>query len=166
MNKKVFVVGAKRSPIGAFLGALKDVHPSDIGVQVLSKLLEETKVPKEEISEVIVGNILPANIGQGIARQISIGSGIPETVPAYSLNMVCGSGMKSIMNAYIGIQSGFSELVVAGGVESMSGAPFMVSGRSRSGHKMGAMNVEDHIIKDALTDAFGKMHMLINEVNC
>ncbi len=165
MNKKVFVVGAKRSPIGAFLGALKDVHPSDIGVQVLSKLLEETKVPKEEISEVIVGNILPANIGQGIARQISIGSGIPETVPAYSLNMVCGSGMKSIMNAYIGIQSGFSELVVAGGVESMSGAPFMVSGRSRSGHKMGAMNVEDHIIKDALTDAFGKMHMGITAEN-
>ena len=165
MKQKVFIIGAKRSPIGAFLGTLKDVHPSEIGTQVLTKLLEETKIPKEEISEVIVGNILPANIGQGIARQISIKSGIPDTVPAYSLNMVCGSGMKSIMNAYMGIQSGFSKLVVAGGVESMSGAPFMLPGRVRSGQKMGAMQIEDHMIKDALTDAFGEMHMGITAEN-
>ena len=165
MKKKVFIVGAKRSPIGAFLGTLKDVHPKDMGVQVLTKLLEETKVPKEEITEVICGNILPANIGQGISRQISIGSNIPETVPAYSLNMVCGSGMKAIMNAYMGIQAGFSELVVAGGVESMSGAPFMIPSGSRSGHKMGPMNIEDHMIKDALTDAFGQMHMGITAEN-
>ncbi|MCK5762877.1 MAG: acetyl-CoA C-acyltransferase, partial [Clostridiales bacterium] len=159
MKRKVFIVGAKRSPIGAFLGALKDVHPKDMGVQVLSKLLEDTKIPKDEISEVIIGNILPANIGQGIARQISIGAGIPEAVTAYSLNMACGSGMKTIMNAYMGIQAGLSELVVAGGVESMSGAPFMIPSRVRSGFKMGAMNVEDHMIKDALTDPFGNMHM-------
>jgi len=165
VKQKVFIIGAKRSPIGAFLGTLKDVHPSEIGTQVLTKLLEETKIPKEEISEVIVGNILPANIGQGIARQISIKSGIPDTVPAYSLNMVCGSGMKSIMNAYMGIQSGFSKLVVAGGVESMSGAPFMLPGRVRSGQKMGAMQIEDHMIKDALTDAFGEMHMGITAEN-
>ena len=165
MKQKVFIIGAKRSPIGAFLGTVKDVHPSEIGTQVLTKLLEETKIPKEEISEVIVGNILPANIGQGIARQISIKSGIPDTVPAYSLNMVCGSGMKSIMNAYMGIQSGFSKLVVAGGVESMSGAPFMLPGRVRSGQKMGAMQIEDHMIKDALTDAFGEMHMGITAEN-
>ena len=165
MKQKVFIIGAKRSPIGAFLGTLKDVHPSEMGTQVLTKLLEETKIPKEEISEVIVGNILPANIGQGIARQISIKSGIPDTVPAYSLNMVCGSGMKSIMNAYMGIQSGFSKLVVAGGVESMSGAPFMLPGRVRSGQKMGAMQIEDHMIKDALTDAFGEMHMGITAEN-
>ena len=149
MKQKVFIVGAKRSPIGSFLGTLKDVHPAEAGRQVLTKLLEETHVPKEKITEVIVGNILPANIGQGIARQISIKSGIPETVPAYSLNMVCGSGMKSIMNAYVGIQAGFSELVVAGGVEFMSGAPFMLPGRTRSGYKMGAMQAEDHILKDA-----------------
>ena len=165
MKKKVFIVGAKRSPIGAFLGTLKNVHPKEMGVQVLTKLLEETKVPKEEITEVICGNILPANIGQGISRQISIGAGIPITVPAYSLNMVCGSGMKAIMNAYMGIQSGFSELVVAGGVESMSGAPFLIPGGARSGHKMGPMNVEDHMIKDALTDPFGNMHMGITAEN-
>jgi len=127
--------------------------------------LEETSVPKERITEVIVGNILPANIGQGIARQISIKSGIPDSVPAYSLNMVCGSGMKAIMNAYVGIQAGFSEIVVAGGVESMSGAPYMITGKTRSGYKMGAMQVEDHMIKDALTDAFGEMHMGITAEN-
>lgn len=165
MKQKVFIVGAKRSPIGAFLGTLKDVHPADMGSQVLTKLLEDTGVPKDEITEVIVGNILPANIGQGIARQISIKSGIPETVPAYSLNMVCGSGMKTIMNAYMGIQAGFSQLVVAGGVESMSGAPFLVSGKVRSGAKMGAMEMEDHMLKDALTDAFGNMHMGITAEN-
>ncbi|MBN2540241.1 MAG: acetyl-CoA C-acetyltransferase [Bacilli bacterium] len=165
LKQRVFIIGAKRSPIGAFLGALKDVHPADIGTQVLTKLLEETKVPKDQITEVIVGNILPANIGQGIARQISIKSGIPETVPAYSLNMVCGSGMKSIMNAFVGIQAGFSKIVVAGGVESMSGAPFMVSGKIRSGSKMGTLQMEDHMLKDALTDAFGEMHMGITAEN-
>ncbi|MGD9761573.1 MAG: acetyl-CoA C-acyltransferase, partial [Candidatus Izemoplasmatales bacterium] len=146
MSERVYIVGAKRSPIGSFLGTLKDVHPKDMGSQVLKALLEETKVPVDKISEVIVGNILPANISQGIARQISITAGIPDTVPAYSLNMVCGSGMKSIMNAYVGIQAGFTELVVAGGVESMSGAPFMVSGKVRSGNKMGSMELVDHIL--------------------
>ena len=165
MNKKVFIVGAKRSPIGSFLGTLKDVHPRDMGSQVLKALLEETKVPVDKISEVVIGNILPANIGQGIARQISITAGIPETVPAYSLNMVCGSGMKAIMNAYVGIQAGFSNLVVAGGVESMSGAPFMLSGKVRSGSKMGNVEMVDHMLNDALTDAFGNMHMGITAEN-
>ena len=165
MNKKVFIVGAKRSPIGSFLGTLKDVHPRDMGSQVLKALLEETKVPVDKISEVVIGNILPANIGQGIARQISITAGIPETVPAYSLNMVCGSGMKAIMNAYVGIQAGFSNLVVAGGVESMSGAPFMLSGKVRSGNKMGNLEMIDHMLSDALTDAFGNMHMGITAEN-
>jgi len=165
VSKKVYIVGAKRSPIGSFLGTLKDVHPRDMGSQVLKALLEETKVPVDKISEVIVGNILPANISQGIARQISITAGIPDTVPAYSLNMVCGSGMKSIINAYVGIQAGFTELVVAGGVESMSGAPFMVSGKVRSGNKMGNMELVDHILADALTDAFGNMHMGITAEN-
>ncbi|MDD4070504.1 MAG: acetyl-CoA C-acetyltransferase [Candidatus Izemoplasmatales bacterium] len=165
MSKKVYIVGAKRSPIGSFLGTLKDVHPSELGTQVLKALLEETNVPKDKITEVIVGNILPAGIGQGVARQISINSGIPETVPAYSLNMVCGSGMKSIMNAFMGIQSGFSEIVVAGGVESMSGAPYMVSGKTRSGSKMGNMELVDHMITDALTDAFTNTHMGITAEN-
>ncbi|MFA7075691.1 MAG: acetyl-CoA C-acetyltransferase [Candidatus Izemoplasmatales bacterium] len=165
MSKKVYIVGAKRSPIGSFLGALKDVHPRDLGSQVLKVLLEETKVPVDKISEVIVGNVLSASFGQGIARQISITSGIPESIPAYSLNMVCGSGMKSIMNAYMGIQSGFSEIVVAGGVESMSGAPYCIPNKVRSGSKMGDMILVDHMINDALTDSFGNMHMGITAEN-
>jgi len=165
MSQKVYIVGAKRSPIGAFLGTLKDVHPSDLGATVLKSLLNELSIPKDEITEVIVGNILPAGVGQGIARQISIKAGIPDSVPAYSLNMVCGSGMKSLMNATMGIQSGFSDIVVAGGVESMSRAPFIVPSKVRDGHKMGEMTLVDHLIGDALTDAFGNMHMGITAEN-
>jgi acetyl-CoA C-acetyltransferase len=165
VSRKVFIVGAKRSPIGSFLGALKDVHPQDMGSQVLKALLEETKVPVDKVDEVIVGNILSAGLGQGIARQISVKAGIPEAVPAYSLNMLCGSGMKAILNAFMGIQSGLSEIVVAGGVESMSFAPYLVSGKVRSGNKMGNMEMVDHMVYDALTDAFGNMHMGITAEN-
>ncbi len=165
MKEKVFIVGAKRSPIGSFMGSLKDVHAAELGSTVLKKLLEETNVPVEKISEVVIGNILPAGLGQGVARQISIRSGIPETVPAYSLNMVCGSGMKAILNAYTGIQAGFTDLVVAGGVETMSRAPYLVTGKVRDGVKMGDLNLVDHMINDALTDAFGVMHMGITAEN-
>ena len=164
-KEKVFIVGAKRSAIGGFMGTLKKVHPRDMGAQVLSQLLEETNLPKDKISEVIMGNILSAGLGQGIARQISIDSGIPESVPAYSLNMMCGSGMKAIMNAYTGIRDGFSDIVVAGGVESMTRAPYLVDGKVRTGSKLGAMTMEDHILKDALVDVFGDIHMGITAEN-
>ncbi|MFH0993308.1 MAG: acetyl-CoA C-acetyltransferase [bacterium] len=165
MEKRVFIVGAKRSPIGAFLGSLKDVHPADLGAQVLKKLLAETKVPVSDISEVIIGNVISAGIGQGIARQISLKAGIPAEVPAYAVNMVCGSGMKAIMNAYAGIRSGCSDLVVAGGVESMSQAPFLVSGKIREGNKMGDLTMQDAILQDSLLDAFSKAHMGITAEN-
>ncbi|MDT8336304.1 MAG: acetyl-CoA C-acetyltransferase [Candidatus Izemoplasmatales bacterium] len=165
MSKKVYIVGAKRSPIGSFLGSLKDVHAADMGSQVLKVLLEETKVPVDKIDEVIVGNILPANLGQGIARQISIKAGVPDTVPAYSLNMACGSGMKAIMNAYSSIIANHAELIVAGGVESMSGAPYMIPASVRSGKKMGNFEMIDHMVYDALTDAFGNIHMGITAEN-
>ncbi|HPQ62479.1 MAG TPA: acetyl-CoA C-acetyltransferase [Bacillota bacterium] len=165
MENKVFLIGAKRSPIGKYLGSLKDVHPVELGRKVLTELLEKTKVPVDKVSEVIVGNILSAGLGQGIARQISVKSGIPESVPAYSLNMVCGSGMKAIMNGFSCIRSGFDEIVVAGGVESMSQAPFLVSGKIRDGIKMGDFSLVDHMINDSLTDAFGNMHMGITAEN-
>lgn len=165
MSQKVYIVGALRSPIGSYLGSLKTVHPAELGAKVLSALLEQTNIPKEEISEVIIGNILSAGIGQGIARQISIKAGIPDTVPAYSLNMVCGSGMKSIMNAFTGIQSGFSNIVIAGGVESMSNTPYLVPAKIRDGVKMGDLTLTDHMIGDALTDAFSLTHMGITAEN-
>lgn len=166
MNQKVFIVGAKRSPIGAFLGTLKDLHPVELGTQVLKQLLADTQIPKDKIDEVIVGNVIQAGLGQNIARQISIKSGLSNEIPAYTLNMVCGSGMKSVMNAYVSIQAGFSNLVVAGGVESMSGAPYIVTSKMRDGVKMGAIEMKDTILQDALHDSFiPGMHMGITAEN-
>jgi len=162
---KIFIVGAKRSPIGSFLGSLKDVSAVELGSQVLKQLLVETKVPLDKISEVIVGNVLSAGVGQGIARQISLKAGVPVEVPAYSLNMVCGSGMKSVMNAVAGIRSGQSEIVVAGGVESMSQAPYLVGSKTREGVKMGDLTMQDHILRDSLLDAFTNVHMGITAEN-
>ena len=165
MSQKVFIVGAKRSPIGSFLGAMKDLHPAEIGTQVLRKLLTETKVPVDQIDEVVIGNVLSAGLGQGIARQIAVKSGIPVDIPAYSLNMLCGSGMKSVINAFVSISSGIANLVVAGGVESMSQAPFLMPAKSRDGLKMSDFTVTDHMITDGLTDAFEKVHMGITAEN-
>jgi acetyl-CoA C-acetyltransferase len=163
--RKVYVVGAKRSPIGAFMGSLSDVHPADFGSQVLRALLEETKIDPSKIDEVLVGNILPAGLGQGLARQISIKSGVPSSVPAYGVNMVCGSGMKTVMNGYANIMLGFHDIVVAGGAESMSGTPYLVPGKVRTGVKMGDQQLRDHMIYDALTDAFEGYHMGITAEN-
>lgn len=163
--KKVFIVGAKRSPIGSFMGSLGSMHPAEFGTQVLVSLLSETKIDKSEIDEVLVGNILPAGLKQGLARQISIGSGIPASVPAYGVNMVCGSGMKSVMNGFANIANGFHHLVVAGGAESMSMAPFIVPAQIRAGVKMGEQPLRDHMLYDALTDAFEGYHMGVTAEN-
>lgn len=164
MNK-VYIVGAKRSPIGSFLGTLAPLHPAEFGSQVLSTLLDEIKVDKSMIDEVLVGNILPAGLKQGLARQISISSGIPASVPAYGVNMVCGSGMKTVMNGFTNIALGLHHLVVAGGAESMSNTPFLVSGQIRGGIKMGEQPMRDHMLYDALTDAFEGYHMGITAEN-
>jgi acetyl-CoA C-acetyltransferase len=163
--RKVYVVGAKRSAIGSFMGTLSNVHPADFGSQVLRALLKETKVDPSTIDEVLVGNILPAGLRQGLARQISIKSGIPASVPAYGVNMVCGSGMKTVMNGYANIMLGFHDLVVAGGAESMTGAPYLVPSKIRTGTKMGEQVMQDHMLYDALTDAFEGYHMGITAEN-
>ena len=162
---KVYIVSAKRTAIGSFSGSLSTVHPAKFGSEVVKNILEETKVPGNELDEVIVGNILPAGLGQGIARQVSLGAGVPIEVPAYSLNMVCGSGMKSVMNAYFGIKAKMTNLVIAGGTESMSKAPFLLPDKVRSGIKMAGFNVKDHMIDDALWDAFNNYHMGVTAEN-
>ncbi len=164
MNK-VFIVAAKRTAIGSFLGSLSSLHPSVYGSEVVKQIIAETNVPVEKIDEVIVGNILPAGQGQGLARQVSIKAGIPQEVPAYGLNMVCGSGMKTIMNAYSNISAGLHHLVIVGGVESMSSAPYLVPSSTREGIKMGGFTALDHMIYDALTDAFDGNHMGITAEN-
>lgn len=162
---KVYLVSAKRSAIGSMLGTLKDVSATWLGAQVLKAVLADAKVEPQWLDEVVVGNVLPAGAGQGPGRQVAIGAGVPVEIPAYSLNMVCGSGMKAVINAATAIAAGKADLIAAGGTEIMSGAPYLVPGKVRGGCKMGDMKMIDHMIFDALTDAYGGMHMGITAEN-
>ncbi|MFO8069023.1 MAG: acetyl-CoA C-acetyltransferase [Alkalibacterium sp.] len=162
---KVYIAGAKRTPVGSFLGALKDVSASDLGSYAIKGVLEQSGIRHEDIDEVVLGNVLPAGQGQGVARQASIKAGIQVGVPAYSLNMVCGSGLKTVINAYLGVKSGEYQAIIAGGTESMSQAPYLIPGSTRSGHKMAGYKVGDHMLDDALTDAFEGYHMGVTAEN-
>ena len=163
--KRVFIVSAKRTPIGSFLGSLKNTSASELGAVLIKNIIEETKIDPADVDEVIVGNILSAGLGQGVGRQVAINGGIPMEVPAYSLNILCGSGMKAVMNAVTSMKAGYSNLVFAGGVESMSRAPYLLPADTRTGHKMADFKVVDHMINDALTDAFNGIHMGITAEN-
>ncbi len=163
--KKIYIVAARRTAIGKFMGSLSPFSPGELGAIVIKEVVKDAGVLPESIESVIVGNILSAGQSQGVARQCSIKAGIPVEVPAYSINMVCGSGMKSVMNAYAGIISGMSEIVVAGGTESMSNAGFVLPGSLRTGAKMGNIQAVDHMVCDGLTDAFNNYHMGITAEN-
>ena len=162
---KVYLVSAKRSAIGSMLGSLKEMSPAYLGAQVLKAALAEGGVSPEWLDEVIVGNVLPAGVKQGPGRQVAIGAGVPVEIPAYSINMVCGSGMKAVMNGVLSIKAGAASLVAAGGTEVMSGAPYLVPGKTRFGAKMGDMKMIDHMIYDSLTDAYSGQHMGITAEN-
>ena len=162
---KVYICAAKRTAIGSMLGTLKNVHPAELGAVVVKSLLEETKLDPHNVDEVICGNVLSAGRGQGVGRQVAIKAGIPEEVPAYSINMVCGSGMKAVINAYTSIRAGLSKVIIAGGVENMSSAPYLIPESTRQGVKMGGFKVIDHMVYDALTDAYSNVHMGITAEN-
>ncbi len=162
---KVYIINAKRSPIGKFLGGLSTLKPSELAGQVIKKTIQESNIDPRNIDEVILGNVLPAGHGQGIGRQASIYAGIPNEVPAYTLNIICGSGMKSVMNAYSQIKSGIANLIVAGGVEVMSQSAYVTSPTVRTGNKMGSMELTDTLINDGLTDSFNNYHMGITAEN-
>ncbi len=162
---KVYLVDIKRTPIGSFNGSLSSVSPADLACPVIKDVLNGKNIPLENIDEVVLGNVLMAGQKQGVTRQASIKAGIPDSVVAYGLNMICGSGMKSIMTAYSQIKAGLSHVVVAGGTESMSNAPFLIPANVRAGHKMGDISAKDHIVYDALTDAFENIHMGITAEN-
>jgi acetyl-CoA C-acetyltransferase len=147
--RKVYVVDAKRTATGSMLGSLKNIDATDFGAEVVKALLAETKVEGKDVSEVIVGNVLSAGLGQGPGRQVAVKAGVPVEVPAYSVNMLCGSGMKSIMTGFTAIRDGFDEIVIAGGIESMSRAPHLVPSSIRGGVKMGDFKLTDHMIYDA-----------------
>ena len=163
--QKVFIVAAKRTAIGKFSGTLAPVSAAELATQVIKNIVAETKIDPAEIDEVIVGNILSAGQKQGIARQASIKAGIPQEVPAYGVNMICGSGMKAIINAVNSIQAGDANLILAGGTESMSNAGFIIPATIRNGHKMGNLTILDQMICDGLSDAFTDVHMGITAEN-
>ena len=163
--KKAYIVEAKRTPIGKFLGTLKNSDAGELGAAVVKNIMKDHQDLMPKVDEVIVGNVLSAGLKQGIARQVSLHAGFPVEIPAYSLNMVCGSGMKAVMNGVAGIQSGTANLVVAGGVEMMSAAPFLLSGKNRSGSKLGNLQAVDSLIGDGLTDVFNNYHMGITAEN-
>jgi acetyl-CoA C-acetyltransferase len=153
----VVIVSATRTPVGTFNGALSTVPAHYLGQTVIKAALERAKVDPAEVSEVILGQILTANQGQNPARQASIHAGVPQEVPAYGVNILCGSGLKSVCLGYQAILNGDSQIVVAGGQESMSQAPHVAY--LRSGAKMGSVEFLDTMLRDGLIDAFRGYHM-------
>ncbi len=162
--KKVYIVAAKRSAIGAFAGGLSTVTAPALGAAVARDVLQSAGVSGDKLDEVIVGNILPAGCGQGVARQVAILAGVPVEVPAWGISMACGSGMKAVMTAAANVASGMGDLYLAGGTESMSLAPYLLPG-ARQGLRMGNKEIVDHMVYDALTDAFDNIHMGITAEN-
>lgn len=162
--KKVFIVGAKRTAIGTFGGALKDVPAVELGVTASRAAIEQSEVDPKNIEETIMGCILTANQGMGPGRQVSIGAGVPIESPGYLVNMLCGSGMKSTMIGAQDILTGEADLVLTGGMENMSIAPYMLD-KARFGYRMGSGSITDHMIRDGLTDVFNDYHMGVTAEN-
>ncbi len=163
--KKVFIIAAKRTAIGKFGGGLLNVSAPEMAAEVIKEIINSTGIDPKTLDEVISGNILSAGQKQGISRQAAIKAGIPNEVPAYSLNMVCGSGMKAVSNAFSAIKAGEANLIIAGGTETMSGAPMLLPASVRTGTKMGDFKVIDHMIIDGLWDAYNDYHMGITAEN-
>ena len=153
----VVIVSAARTPVGSFLGALSSLPASKLGEVAVKAALERAGVAPADVDEVILGQVLQAGAGQGPARQASIGAGLPNETPAWSLNQLCGSGLRAVALAYQQIREGDAKIVVAGGQESMSQAPH--AQQLRAGQKMGDLAFVDTMIKDGLTDAFHGYHM-------
>ena len=153
----IVIVSAARTAIGAFNGAFSGVPAHDLGKTVTRAVLERAKLEPGEVSEVILGQILTAGQGQNPARQAAVNAGLPVETPAYGVNMLCGSGLKTVAMAYQAIRNGDSEIVVAGGQESMTMAPH--ASYLRAGQKMGSVELIDTMIKDGLWDAFNGYHM-------
>jgi acetyl-CoA C-acetyltransferase len=160
----IVIVGAARSAIGKFGGTLAKTPASDLGAHVVRKLLERSGVQPEQVSEVILGQVLAAGVGQNPARQAAIKAGLPDMIPAMTINKVCGSGLKAVMLAAQSVANGDSDIVIAGGQENMSIAPHVLNG-SRDGFRMGDAKMTDSMIVDGLWDAFNQYHMGVTAEN-
>ncbi|WP_313315858.1 acetyl-CoA C-acetyltransferase [Stutzerimonas nitrititolerans] len=160
----VVIVAATRTAIGSFQGALANVPAVDLGAAVIQRVLEQTGVPGEQVDEVILGHVLTAGAGQNTARQAAVKAGLPHGVSSMTLNKVCGSGLKAVQLAAQAIRCGDAEVVIAGGMENMSLAPYVMPG-ARTGLRMGHGKVVDTMIQDGLWDAFNDYHMGITAEN-
>ncbi|MDR5659145.1 acetyl-CoA C-acetyltransferase [Serpentinicella sp. ANB-PHB4] len=162
--REVVIASAVRTPIGSFNGALAKVSAADLGATAIKEALNRAGVKGEQVDEVYMGCILQAGAGQNVARQASMNAGVPQEVPATALNILCGSGLRSVSLAAQTIMTGDNDIVVAGGTESMSQSPYLLP-KARWGMRMGHDKVLDSMINDALTDAFGGFHMGITAEN-
>ncbi|MEF3694592.1 MAG: acetyl-CoA C-acetyltransferase [Candidatus Cloacimonadota bacterium] len=162
--RKVVVVSAKRTAIGTFGGVFKDVPAVDLGVTVVKAILSETGLDPKLLDELIIGNVCGAGYGQNIARQVAIGAGVPENIPSFTVNKVCGSGMKAVSLATLMIGSGEADIIIAGGTENMSQIPYALM-NARWGARMGNKDMVDLMVHDGLTDIFNKYHMGITAEN-
>jgi acetyl-CoA C-acetyltransferase len=152
------ILAAVRTPIGKYLGGLADVPAPELGAIVLREAMGRANVQPNRVDEVIVGNVLQAGLGQNPARQAALQAGLPETIAAYTVNKVCGSGLKAVMLAAQAIKAGDADIVLAGGIESMSRAPHLLFG-TRQGWKYGDQKAVDAMIHDGLWCAFEDWHM-------
>jgi len=158
MARDVVIVGAARTPIGAFQGGLSSLTAPQLGAVAIKAALERAGVPAAQVNETYMGCVLQAGVGQAPARQAGMGAGLPETVPATTINKVCGSGLKAVIAGAQAIALGDAEVVVAGGMESMSNAPYL-STSMRGGARMGHVEMKDAMILDGLWDAYNDIHM-------
>ena len=162
-NKSVVITSAVRTAVGSLNKSLKNVPGYELGSAVIKGSLDQSKIKKEDIDEIIIGQVLTGGAGQNPARQASIHSGIPKEKPAYVVNQVCGSGIRSVASGFQSIKSGDSKIIIAGGQESMSLAPHAI--HLRDGKKLGDTEMTDTMIKDGLWDAFHGYHMGITAEN-
>ena len=158
MMKEVYVVNCCRTAIGSYGGSLKDTPAVELGALVIKEALKRANVAPENVDELMFGCILTSGLGQNVARQVGVGAGLPYSVPAYTVGMVCGSGMKSVIEGARAILSGDANIVVCGGTENMSAAPYTLPDE-RWGARMSDKKVVDEMIKDGLWDAFNNYHM-------
>ncbi|WP_042274720.1 acetyl-CoA C-acetyltransferase [[Clostridium] dakarense] len=162
--REVVIVSAVRTPIGSLGGALKDVSSVELGSIAAKEAIKRANIDPEIIDEVLVGNVLSAGLGQNVARQVAIKSGIPAQVPALAINKVCGSGLRAVSMAAQFIALGDCDVVLAGGCESMSNAPYLIN-KARYGYGLGDSKIVDSLVHDGLTDAFNNYHMGITAEN-
>ncbi|BBV70806.1 TPA: acetyl-CoA C-acetyltransferase [Enterobacter kobei] len=162
--KKVMIVGATRTPIGSFRGSLSPLSAIELGAVTVQRLLESSGLHPEQIDELVFGQVLTAGCGQNPARQTAITAGLPVSTPATTVNLVCGAGLKAVQLAVQAIRCGDADVVIAGGQESMSNAPYLLDG-ARSGLRFGHTGLQDSMITDGLWDAFNDYHMGITAEN-